>query len=307
MKINLGLLIAVALLAPACANSAVGSGVAFARVGQSLSQHSAVVPQGAQVCAMQEALATPQGAEKPVSETCTKAMKSDRLWRVSMQVMSAWSHRVEALARGEKKETAGQLDAAMIGIQDPNWSDADGANEAAARDAVNQLLAQMDAGEKSGDLTKTIKDAGPHLKTLCDGLGTYLDTQVKAATDIQKELEKKRATRADRRYAQLDSKPIAVSESVVDRFVYANAYSQLSGIEYSHTQARDSLSAFCSAYGKMQGAADQNNVSSDATYTEVVKAVKTAPRSQPPAAGPAGSAAAAPSEPVKPPESVFKK
>jgi len=257
---------------------------------------------------MQEALATPQGGqEKPVGEVCTKAMKSDRLWRVSMQVMSAWSHRVEDLARGEKKETAGQLDAAMIGIQDPNWSDADGANEAAARDAVNQLLAQMNAGEKSADLTQTIKDAGPHLKTLCDGLGAYLDTQIKAAGDIQKELEKKRATRADRRYAQTEGKPVAVSESVVDRFVYANAYGQLSGIEYGHGQARDSLSAFCAAYGKMQGAAEQNNVSKDTTYTEVVQAVKAAPRSQPPAAAPAGSAAAPSSEPVKPPDSVFKK
>src|SRR5262245_16856106 len=104
--------IALSALTVACGGSSSQSGSAVARVGRGLSMHAQSVPQGAEVCAMQEALAppTPGATEKPTSETCAKAVNSDLLWRKAIVVLSAYSNKLEAVARGEKAETAGQLD-----------------------------------------------------------------------------------------------------------------------------------------------------------------------------------------------------
>ena len=69
---------ALAILTPSCATRGVKSGAAVGQLGQGLAMHSDSVPQGAEACAMQEALAPATGGvEKPVSETCGKALNKN--------------------------------------------------------------------------------------------------------------------------------------------------------------------------------------------------------------------------------------
>ena len=92
---------ALAILTPSCATRGVKSGAAVGQLGQGLAMHSDSVPQGAEACAMQEALAPATGGvEKPVSETCGKALNSDLLWRRATLVLSAYSKKLEALSSG---------------------------------------------------------------------------------------------------------------------------------------------------------------------------------------------------------------
>ena len=80
--------IALALLVPSCAARS-NSGVAVASIGRGLSTHAHTVPQGAEACALHEALArTPGTADKPLSEACAKAVNSDLLWRRALVVLS---------------------------------------------------------------------------------------------------------------------------------------------------------------------------------------------------------------------------
>ncbi len=297
--------IALALTLPACGPSAVNSGVAVGKVGRSLSARAMSVPQGAQVCALQEALAAPSAsgaAEKPTSETCNKAIRSDVLWRKAMIVLAAYSEKIEAVASGTSPENAGQLEAALTGVQGPNWVSADGPGEPAARDAVTQLVTQMATPTPKSDLDKSVKDAAPHVKTLCDGLGTYLDTQVKGLEDIQKDIDKKRATHADRRCTALDNRSICMPDSVIDRLVYANAFGQIASMQGSHQEARDAVATFCAAHRKLEGAAANGQVSKDQTYIDIIDAVKAVPRAQPPrdTSAPAPGPGASP-KPVAPP------
>jgi hypothetical protein len=269
---------ALALLLPAC-GGAVVSGVAVGKVGQDLSGHAHTAPQGAEVCALQDALVTPPGGggtEKPTSDACNKVLKTDQLWRRSMIVLAAYGNTLGSVASGTSADTAGQLEAATTGVSGGDWIDVDGAKEKAAKDAVAQLVAQMGATSSKGDLAKVIKDAAPHVKTICDGLVPYLEAQGKSLGDLQKEVEKKRVARADRRCGNVDSRSICVQESVIDRYVYANVYSQAALLEQGHLEARDAAATFCAAHAKLEAAANNGDLSKDKTYQDIVEAAKSA-------------------------------
>jgi hypothetical protein len=276
---------ALVLSLPAC-GGAVTSGVAVGKVGSSLSMHARSAPQGAEVCALQEALAAPiGGSDKQLSDTCGKALKSDKLWRKALIVLGAHGATLETLAAGGNTDNAGALEAASTGVRDKNWVDVDSSAEQAARDAVHQLVKQMEDHTAGGDLGKAIKDAGPHVKTICDGLGSYLEGQVKSLGDIQRDAEKKHAQRSDRRCGSLDNRSICVGESVIDRYVYANLFGQIALMESTHQQTRDAVAGFCAAHRKLEEAANDGRLSSGKTYAEVVDAVKAVQKA--PAAAPA--------------------
>ena len=284
---------------PAC-GGAVGSGMAVGRVGQHLSSRAGSVPQGAEVCSLKEALAAQPGVDKPISDACSKAAKSDQLWRRSMVVLGAHGDTLESIAAGNNNDHAGQVEAALTGVKGSSWIDVEDGPEKAAREAVAQLVDQMAQNTAKGDLTKAVKDAAPHVKTICDGLIPYLDTQAKGFEDVGKEIEKKRVARTERRCTTIDGKPFCVSYSSIDRVVYANAYGQLVALEAGHAEARDAAAAFCAMHKKLAEAAESGKLSDDATYTEIVEAVKSAqaaPAAPPPAdakAPPAGDAKAPP-------------
>ena len=272
--------VALALTMTACGGP-VMSGVAFGKVGRDLSAHTQSAPQGAEVCALQDALAAPNtGSEKPASETCAKVLKTDLLWRRVMLVLGAYGETLEAVAGGSSADTAGQLEAARTGVHGGDWIDVDGAPEQGARDAAAQLVSQMGASGSKGDLAKVVKDAAPHVKTLCDGLGNYLEAQAKSLADIEKDAEKKHAARSDRRCAVLDSRNICVSESVIDRMFYATVFGQAALLEGAHQEARDAVGGFCAAHGKLESAAADGRLGKDKTYTEIVEAVSSAHRVQ---------------------------
>ncbi len=294
----------VALALSACASGPVMSGVAVGKVGQGLGERAQTVPQGAEVCALQEAMgpATPGATEKPTSETCRKAMTSDQLWRRAMVVLGAHADRIEALAWGAKPETAGQLEAASTGVSGPDWIQVDDAQEQGARDAVAQLVNQMSTKEPKADMAKVVQDAAPHVKTLCEGLTAYLDKQVQAVADVQNEVEKKRAARANHRCGMLDNRTICVSESYVDRLVYANVYGRAAHIATSHMETRDSVAVFCAAHQKLEEAAAGGKLGKDESYAGIVEAVKAAPRAQPPQMGSAKPEAKSEGKPEGKPE-----
>jgi len=283
--------IALALLMPSCAGS-VNSGVAVASIGRGLSTHANAVPQGAEACALHEALSarTPGTAEKPLSEACAKAVNSDLLWRRAMVVLSAYSQKLEAVASGASPETSGQLEAALTGVRGADWIDAEPGQEQAARDAVTKLVEQMAMKSEKADFDKTVKDAAPHVKTVCTGLGAYLDEQVKKFEEVGSELEKKRTARSDRRCATFDSRTICVSESVLDRVVYAISFGDLARQEANHLDARDNVAMFCAAHAKLESAAGSGTTSKDETYVTIVDAVKAVPRAEPRKQPPASAA-----------------
>jgi hypothetical protein len=274
--------IALALTMPAC-GGAVMSGVAVGKAGQGLSEHATAMPQGAQVCAMQEALSapTPGAAEKPTSETCSKAAKSDQLWHRAIVVLAGYGETIETMAGGTSPDTAGQLEGARTGVKDANWIDVDAGQEPAARGAVAALSSQMSANASKGDLARAVSDAAPHVKTLCDGLIPYLETQAKTLAEIEKEAEKRRAARTERRCGAVDARPICVNDSMVDRVAYASLFGQAISLESSHLEAHDAVAAFCAAHLKLEQAATAGTLSKDQTYADVVDAVKSVRRSQP--------------------------
>lgn len=286
--------LALVLLIPAC-GGAVASGAAVGKVGRGLAAHAQAVPEGAEVCTAKEALATPpSGVEKPASEACLKAQKSDQLWRRSMIVLAAYGDMLETLASGEDADNAGQIEAAQTGVHGVDWIDVEDGPEKAARNAVAQLVEQMKTNASEGDLDKAVKGAGPHVRTLCDGLVPYLDAQARGFSDVQKDIEKKRLSRTDRRCGSLDSRSLCVSESTADQIVYAKARGNLAALERSHADARDAADGFCAAHKKLEAAAADGRLSKDETYAEVVDAVKSSRRAQESAA-PGGK----PNEPAK--------
>jgi len=286
---------ALALTMPAC-GGAVMSGVAVGKVGQGLSEHAHGMPQGAEVCALQEALSapTPGAADKPTSETCGKAAKSDQLWHRAIVVLAGYGETLETMAAGTSPDTAGQLEGARTGVKDASWVDVDAGPEQAARSAVTALANQMSANASKGDLAKAVQDAAPHVKTLCDGLSPYLEAQAKSLADLEKDAEKRRAARTERRCGALDTRPVCVGDSMVDRVVYASLFGQVASLESGHLEAHDAVAGFCAAHAKLATAAAAGQISKDQTYLDVVEAVKSVRRSQPQVGADRKSADAAP-------------
>src|SRR5215212_1300167 len=178
--------IALALSSAACSSGAVTSGAAVGRVGGELSSHAQSVPRGGEVCAMKEALAAqPGAADKPVTETCNKQLANDQLWRRSMIVLAAYGDTLGTIASGDGSESTGRLEAARTGIHGKDWIQVDGEREQAARDAAAKLVEQMSATAPKDELEKAIKDAAPHVKTLCEGLDAYLDEQARGLSEVR--------------------------------------------------------------------------------------------------------------------------
>jgi len=273
--------LALVLSVPSCAPRVVKSGAAVGQLGQGLAMHSDTVPQGAEACAMQEAMAPATGGvEKPVTETCGKALNSDFLWRKASVALAAYSRKLEALASGENPETAGQLEAALTGVREENWVDVEPA-EQPARDAVTKLVNQLSAGSDKPDFDKTVSDAAPHVKLICSGLTAYLGEQATKFGELRADIEKKRAAHSDRRCATFDNRTICVSHSFLDRIVYANSFGGLALKESNHLEARDDVASFCAAHAKLESAAGAGNTNKDETYAEIVSAVKAVPRAKP--------------------------
>src|SRR5262249_8066404 len=157
------------------------------KIGHDLSGHAQTVPQGAEVCALQDALSAAPGVDKPSSETCVKAANRDLLWRKAMITLAAYGDTLESVAAGGSGDTAGQLEGALVGVRGTDWVDVEGP-DVAAREAVGQLVTQLVNNNDRGDLGARIKNAAGPVKTLCEGLVPYLDTQAKAFGDIQKDI-----------------------------------------------------------------------------------------------------------------------
>jgi hypothetical protein len=270
------------LTASACANAVVMPGVAVGRIGQDLSTRAQTVPQGAEICALEEALRAPtQGVEKSLADACKQAINGDRLWRGSMVVLAVHAAKIEAVASGAKPETAGQLEAATTGVSGSDWAQAEGAQQQAARDAAYQLVSQVGTPMPKADLGKLVQDAAPQVKTLCDGLDAFFDAQGKSLANLRSEVEKKRATHANRRCGMLDNKTICVSESVVDRMAYATVLARVESLQTSYLGARDDVGLFCAAHRKLEELGASGQLDKDASYAQIVEAVKSVPRAQP--------------------------
>jgi len=291
----------LSLVVTACGAPAVRSGMGVGSVGRGLGVHAGAAPQGAQVCLWQDSLGPqPVGLEKSMGDTCSKALKSDALWRRAMLVMALYGERLESVASGADADTTGKLEAALSGISGPDWSDAD---DQASRDAVTNLVNQMSAATDSKtDLSKIVQDAAPPVKTLCDGLASYLDAQAQSLSTIQKDVYKKRMSRQIRRCGMLDKQTVCVQDSVVDRMVYADVFGQVVALENSTLEARDSAARFCAAHEKLAAAAANGQLSKKQTYFDVVEAVKVVPRAQPQwntTDAPKGAEPAKAAEPIK--------
>jgi hypothetical protein len=283
-----------AFFSVAC-GGAVTSGVAVGRAGQNLSMHAQSAPQGAELCALQDAVgaAPVPGTEKPVTTTCNKAFKSDQLWRRAMLVLGAYGESLATVSTTKSGEGTGKLEAVSTGVDGPTWLDVE-AGDTAARDAVAGLVQQMNAGAAKGDPAKVVGDASPHVNTICDGLTAYLETQAKGFGDVAKEIEKKRASRTERRCGAVETRTICVSETAVDRVTYADAFAHVVALENNHVDAFNAVGGFCAAHKKIEEAAKAGKLSKEATYGDVVAAVKAAKRLSPTgSAGAPGEAAPA--------------
>lgn len=285
--------LALALTALAACGGSNTSGMAVGRVGDELRGYAINVPQGGEVCLIQDALqAQPGQPEKPMSDACTKALHNDRAWRRAFITLAAYGEMLDELASGEgDKKKAGKLQAAEAGVDSADFSGIDGADVTSARDAMQGLSKLMSSNDAEGDLGKIIKAAAPHVHVLCDGLGPYLDKQAKGFHDVQADLQKKREAKTDLRCGSVDGKNVCVGESTLDKSVYAGTFSQLMVLEDAHRDAGQALNGFCAAHKKLEGAADAGNLDSDETYDAVVDAVKSAH----------GGGSSAPAEPAKEP------
>lgn len=280
--------VCLALVVSAC-GSPVASGVAVGKVGQSLSSHANTAPAGARVCALREAAAAPPGITDKIawSEACAKTLQRDELYRRAMVVLAAHGETLESIALGDSKN-AGRIEAARTGVKGSMWIEVDEASDKAAREAVAKLVEQMGA-TSSKDLAQAVKDAGPHVKTVCDNLDKYLEEQARSLGAIQSQIEKKRASKMERRCAMLDNKSLCFSETAIDRAVYASTLGELAALESHHIEARDDAAAFCAAHKTLEQAAADGKLGDDATYASIVDAVKNARRGKPPADSSASS------------------
>ena len=300
------LVAACAGLSVACGAQAVRSGTSVGAVGQGLALHAQAAPQAAQICLWQDALIPPgaPATDKAVAETCGSALKNDQMWRRAVLVLSLHGQRIESVAAGVDPDATGKLEAALTGIHDANWTEA---NDQGARDAINTLVSQMNGGATKTDLSKIVQDAAGPVKTLCDGLQGTLDAQVQTLSNLQKEIDKKRMSRTAHRCGMLEKQTVCVNESVVDRMVYATLFGQVFALENSTLESRDSVARFCVAHEKLAAAAASGQLTNKQTYASIVDAVRAVDRPQPAwanteAAKPAD--AAKPAEPAKPAEAA---
>ncbi|MFO0611304.1 MAG: hypothetical protein U0414_01860 [Polyangiaceae bacterium] len=253
------------------------SGVAVGRVGGELRPYGASVPQGGEVCLIEDALTAQPGQDKPMSDACKKALRNDRVFRKAFVALADYGEMLDSIAGGEvDAKQAGKLEAAESGVDGADFSGIDGAEATSTRDAMQSLVKLMSTNDAEGDLGKIIKAAAPHVKAICEGLSPYLDKQAKGFHSLQEELEKKRDAKTDRRCGNVDGKGFCVGESTTDKSVYAGMYSQLATLEDAHADAGDALDGFCAAHKKLEEAADAGTLKDEATYDAVVSAVKSA-------------------------------
>lgn len=270
-----------ASLALACGAQTVQSGAGVGAIGRDLAINAQAVPQGTQICLWQESLGAQPvpGTEKPITETCGNALKSDLLWRRSVLVLSLYAEHLGNVAAGADAESSGRLEAARTGITTADWSDV---NDQGVRDAVTSLVSQMSpAGGTRTDLSKIVQDASGPVKIVCDGLLSYLDAQAQSLGAIQKDIDKKRTNRTIRRCGTLEKQTICVADSVVDRLAYADAFGQVFALQNSTLEGRDSVARFCSAHQKLVAAAAGGQLTKKQTNADIIESVKSVPRAQP--------------------------
>jgi hypothetical protein len=148
---------------------------------------------------------------------------------------------------------------------------------------VTQLVSQMGQNPKA-DLATVVTNAAPPVKTLCDGLGAHLEALSRDIAATQADIEKKRTGHGNFRCGSLDKRPICVSESVVDRMVYAEVLGNLDVMQSTHLQARDALARFCAAHRKLEESAAAGNLKNSKAYFDVIDAVTAVQPAQPPGA-----------------------
>jgi hypothetical protein len=270
----------LSLVITACGGSVVRAGTGVGVAAEGLRFHADNSARTAEVCLLQDSLAAQSGAvEKPMAETCRKAQKNDLLWRRSLVVMSLYGERLSAAAAGEEAETSGKLEAALSGVNGPDWSDAE---DQSARDAVSQLVGQMSSASSSTriDLNKLVQDAAPPIKTLCDSLHNHFDSELRDLESIRKDVDKKSSSRAIRRCGTFETHTICVADTVVDRMVYAEIYARVAAIENATYDARDSVLRFCAAHDKLAEAAQNGQIGKKETYLAIVEAAKAVPLNQ---------------------------
>ena len=276
----MGLVLLGAALAggtPACGKAAVGTGAAAGMVGRDLAERAAEVPRGAEVCAMQKALAAPTpGAEKPLRETCEDAATSEELWRRAMIVLGAYSARLEAVTGGADATSAGRLAAARTGVTGPTWIEVDEPAEVEARAAVAKLVELLERDEQKQDLDDTVKTAAPHVKTLCDKMDPYLDAQLGALAEIRQDVEKRQTTRSDRRCGMVDNRSFCVGESAQDRLDQGAIFGEVTALSRGYVDAKNALARFCAAHAELAEAAEDGRVKRRDTTAALVDAVRAA-------------------------------
>jgi hypothetical protein len=279
------MLVSLLVVSSTACGGSVASGVALGKIGRGLGDHASSAPQGGSLCLVQDALGAP-GPEKPMSEACSKALKSDRLWRRAMLALAAYGDTLETVAAGDASDTTGQIEAAGTGVNGADFMEVDSA-DTAARDAVVSLVAHFRDTAKNDDLAALIQGAAPHVKTLCNGLEPYLDGQARGWGDAQRETEKKRLAKVERRCGSIDGKSLCVSDSAGDRVVYATTMGDMAMLEHNAVEARVAVAGFCSAHLKLEGAAQAGTLDKDGTVADVVDALKNARASTAPAVAPA--------------------
>ena len=272
------------LLFVAGCGGAVSSGVALGKVADNVGAQAASAPQGGELCLVKEGLATPaNAAEKPMSEGCSNALKRDRMWRRAMLALAGYGDTVTELSSGEGDDHSGRAEAAATGIEGSDWVEVDSA-DSGARDAATALVTHVRDHAKDDDLEALVKGAAPHIKTLCDGLVPYLESQETGFADAQREVEKKRMAKIERRCGAIDNKTVCVGDSATDRVVYATTLGQLALAEGNAAEARAAVAGFCAAHVKLEEAAAAGNLKSDETTDAVISAIAGARKAPAPAA-----------------------
>lgn len=263
--------------AVACGKAAVGTGAAAGTVGRDLAGSATEVPRGAEVCAMQKALAAPTpGAEKPLRETCEDAATSEELWRRAMIVLGAYTARLEAMTAGADATSSGQLAAARTGVTGPTWIEVDDPAEVEARAAVAKLVELLERDEQKQDLDDTVKAAAPYVQTLCEGMDPYFDAQLGALAEIRRDVEKRQTNRSDRRCGMVDNRSFCVGESAQDRLDQGAIYGQVAALSRGYVDAKNALSRLCAAHAELAEAAENGRVKQRDTTAAMVDAVKGA-------------------------------
>lgn len=282
-------------LASGCGGGAPPPAAAVGQLGGDLSARAHAVPQGAELCALSEAVDKPPGkAGASVTEPCADEVESDELWRRSLVVLSAYGAHLEALAKDEDPEISGRLRAALTGIRGPNWIDVEDNEQKAARTAAADLVRQLDEATSDSDLEGTVQAAAPHVEKVCDGLIAYLAAQTASAAELRAELLAKEKAPASRRCAMVDNRPICMADNVVDHLVYASEFGRLASLEAGHRDAGNAVAAFCAAHAKLDEAAAAGTLSDDTTRAVIDEIRRAIPERAPSAPAEDASTAAQP-------------